>query len=135
MGECEYRNSIKYGWNINEMDICGSTCHYCSLIGDRCYHTEEKGECENYCRALEFERKNHLCNDRPKEVRIRLIEGVEDIEDINRPCGNKTSKVELPYGWYWENMICDPEDHCHVEKEYKFVKVKFCPFCGEKLLL
>lgn len=129
MKECEYRNRIKYGFNSDYFNACGNPCYYCSLFGERCYHIDEKTNCEIYFRASEFERKNHLCESKPRDIWITLIEGDKDIKEIKR-CNNRIENDELSYGWYMENYMNDPEDACIV---YKFVKIKYCPFCGKQL--
>lgn len=134
MEECEYRNNIKYGFNSDYFNACGEPWYYCSLFGERCYHGDVKDKCENYCRAIEFERKNHICKspDKPRELWITLIEDKDDIERILEFSNRIENKEKLTCGWYLENYMNDPKNDCVV---YKFTKIKYCPFCGQKLLL
>lgn len=86
----------------------------------------------NEC-VKEYERKNHLCNNTPKDISIMLIEGEGDfdIQSIKRNFDRIENK-ELLCGWFIKNWRHDPQEGCIV---YNFIKIKFCPFCGEKLLL
>ena len=140
MNECEYRNIIKYGWNDDNMNIYGKALYYCSLYGERCYHgdEEDKLNCESYNKSLEYERKNHFCDDKPKDILIKLIDGYDyiemDIEFMEKMLGikDRNENANLQYGWYLKIFMFNPDEGYPV---HKFSKIKFCPFCGEKLLI
>lgn len=88
----------------------------------------------NECK-IEYERKNHLCNGKPKHgmpIDIILIEGENDldIQEIKKNYDVIENK-ELLLGWFIKNCRYDSYNGCNV---YKFTKIEFCPFCGEKLL-
>ncbi|MBU3114781.1 hypothetical protein [Clostridium lacusfryxellense] len=89
----------------------------------------------NECKK-EYERKNHCCNGKSQHgmpVNIILIEGENDL-DIQEIKENHDviENEELLCGWFIKNWRYDSYRGCNV---YNFIKIEFCPLCGDKLLL